>query len=73
MFSTVPGDEAQVDKDAEACSMCHGGATPLVRLDVSSRSRVYLGDDGTRKLAMRPDHDKWCGENIPIGQPVLRP
>lgn len=52
MFSTVTGDEAQVDKDAEACSMCHGSGQPLVRVDVPSRSRLYRGDDGTRKLAM---------------------
>jgi two-component system NtrC family sensor kinase len=52
MFSTVKGDDAQVDKDAEACSMCHGSGQPLVRVDVPSRSRIYVGDDGTRKLAM---------------------
>ncbi len=52
MFSTVPGDDAQVDKDAEACSMCHSAGRPLVRVDVPSRSRIFRGDDGVRKLAM---------------------
>jgi two-component system NtrC family sensor kinase len=52
MYSTVPGDVAQVDKAAEACNLCHGGDRPLVRLDVPSRSRVYTGTDGRRKLAM---------------------
>jgi two-component system NtrC family sensor kinase len=52
MFSTVRGDEAHVNKDAEACSMCHSAGRPLVRVDVPSRSRIYMGSDNTRKLAM---------------------
>jgi two-component system NtrC family sensor kinase len=52
MFSTVPGDDVQVDKDAEACSMCHSAGKPLVRVDMPSRSRVYTTPDGARNLAM---------------------
>lgn len=51
-FSTVAGDTGQVDKDAEACSMCHLASEPLVKVDVPFRSRVYTGPDGHRKLAM---------------------
>ena len=52
MLSTIPGDSKQVDKDAEACSMCHSTLQPLVKVDVPSRARVYHSPDGTRKLAM---------------------
>lgn len=52
MFSTVAGDTGQVDKDAEACSICHLASEPLVRVDRPSRSRVYTVPDGHRKLAM---------------------
>jgi two-component system, NtrC family, sensor kinase len=52
MFSTITGDTGQVDKDAEACSMCHSAAKPLVKVDVPSRSRVYYASDGERRLGM---------------------
>lgn len=52
MFSTVTGDERQVDKRAEACYMCHASDQPLVRLETPERSRVFTGPDGRRKLAM---------------------
>lgn len=52
MLSTMSGDSGQVDKDAEACSMCHSTLQPLVKVDVPSRSRVYHSPDGTRKLGM---------------------
>lgn len=52
MFSTVTGDERQVDKRAEACYMCHASDQPLVRLETPERSRVFAGPDGRRKLAM---------------------
>ena len=52
MFSTMPSDTGQVDKDAEACSMCHASMQPLVRVDVPSRSRVYGAPGGDRYLGM---------------------
>lgn len=52
MFSTDPEDSGQVDKDAEACSLCHAAQQPLVRVDVPSRSRIFRGHDGARQLAM---------------------
>jgi len=52
MFSTDPYDGGQVDKDAEACAMCHSTLQPLVRVDVPSRSRIFKSPDGRRELAM---------------------
>ncbi len=52
MFSTDPHDTGQVDKDAEACSLCHASLQPLVRVDVPSRARIFRGPDGERQLAM---------------------
>lgn len=52
MFSTSPGDSGSVDKDAEACSMCHSNDYPLVKVDVPSRARVFSGADGKRVLGM---------------------
>jgi two-component system, NtrC family, sensor kinase len=52
MFSTVPHDTGHVDKDAEACSMCHSTLQPLVKVDVPSRSRTYRAVDGSHNLAM---------------------
>lgn len=52
MFSTDPEDPKQVDKDAEACAMCHSSLQPLVKVDVPSRARIFRAHDGQRKLAM---------------------
>jgi two-component system NtrC family sensor kinase len=53
MFSTRPGEiNTQVDKRAEACSLCHASLQPLVRVDVPSRARIFRGPDNLRKLAM---------------------
>jgi two-component system NtrC family sensor kinase len=52
MFSTMPGDSGQVDKDAEACSICHSSGSPLVKVDVPFRARVYRRPDGGRILGM---------------------
>ncbi len=51
-FSTDPKAAARVDKNAEACFLCHAREAPLVRVDTPSRARVYRGLDGRRKLAM---------------------
>lgn len=53
MFSTKAEDAKQVDKNAEACAMCHSSARqPLVNIDASSRSRIVRTSDGNRQLAM---------------------
>ncbi len=53
MFTTKAEDEKQVDKNAEACAMCHSSARqPLVNIDASSRSRIVRASDGSRQLAM---------------------
>lgn len=52
MFSTDPGDPKQVDKDAEACAMCHSSLQPLSKVDVPSRARIFRARDGQRKLAL---------------------
>jgi len=52
MFSTDPNDDVQVDKDAEACSMCHSTLLPLVRVDVPSRTRIFTDAAGKRQMAM---------------------
>jgi len=53
MFSTKAEDEKQVDKNAEACAMCHSSTRqPLVNIDASSRSRIVRTNDGGRELAM---------------------
>jgi two-component system NtrC family sensor kinase len=53
MFSTKSEDAKQVDKNAEACAMCHSSTRqPLVSVDASSRSRIVKAIDGSRQLAM---------------------
>ncbi len=52
MFSTSLGDSGSVDKDAEACFICHASDRPLVKVDVPSRARVFYGSDGQRVLGM---------------------
>ncbi len=52
MFSTSPEENRQVDKQAEACALCHSSLQPKVTVDVPSRSRVFPGQDGRRKLFM---------------------
>jgi len=51
-FSTDPHDVTMVDKRAEACYVCHASGEPLVRLAVPTRSRIYEGKEGKRKLGM---------------------
>jgi two-component system NtrC family sensor kinase len=52
MFSTAPEAGRLVDKNAEACVLCHASAQPLVRVEAPSRARVFTGEDGGRRLAM---------------------
>ena len=52
MFSTPPSQTKSVDKNAEACFLCHASEQPLVRVDTPTRTRVVHRPDGTRTLAM---------------------
>ena len=52
MFTTSPDGVHQVDKNAEACFLCHASQQPLVKVDVPSRSRIFRAPDGGRRLAM---------------------
>ena len=52
MFSTPPSPTKAVDKNAEACFLCHASEQPLVRVDTPTRARVVHRPDGTRTLAM---------------------
>jgi two-component system NtrC family sensor kinase len=51
-FSTDPDSAAQVDKNAEACFLCHAREQPLVKVDRPDRARIFDGPDGSRKLGM---------------------
>jgi two-component system NtrC family sensor kinase len=52
MFSTAAEGGRLVDKNAEACVLCHASAQPLVRVETPSRARVFTAPDGGRRLAM---------------------
>lgn len=52
MYSTTVNDTGIVDKDAEACFMCHSAEQPLVKVDVPTRARTYRTADRHRTLAM---------------------
>ncbi|HXK09146.1 MAG TPA: ATP-binding protein [Vicinamibacteria bacterium] len=52
MFSTAPEQGRMVDKNAEACVLCHASAEPLVRVETPSRARVFTDADGHRRLGM---------------------
>jgi two-component system NtrC family sensor kinase len=52
MFSTAPEAGRLVDKNAEACVLCHASAEPLVRVETPSRARVFSDTGGRRRLAM---------------------
>ncbi len=51
-FSTAGDRAVQVDKRAEACFLCHAEETPLVRVDVPTRARIFRAESGARRLAM---------------------
>ncbi len=52
MFSTTAHDTGIVDKDAEACFMCHSAEQPLVKVDVPTRVRSYYTPEKQRTLSM---------------------
>lgn len=52
-FSTDQGEIGTfVDKRAESCYGCHAADKPIVRLEIPSRSRIYVGRAGHRILGM---------------------
>ncbi|TNF37379.1 MAG: HAMP domain-containing protein [Deltaproteobacteria bacterium] len=51
-FSTDPHAAERVDKNAEACFLCHERDVPLVHIQAPSRARLFEGADGSRKLAI---------------------
>lgn len=52
MFSTEPGEKLHLNERAEVCTPCHSkSSSPLVKVDVPSRARVFRAD-GRRTLAM---------------------
>jgi len=52
MFSTRPEAGRMVDKNAEACFVCHARERPLVRVDVPSRARTFRDGAGHRRLGL---------------------
>jgi two-component system NtrC family sensor kinase len=53
MFSTASPEAGQlVDKNAEACILCHASVEPLVRVETPSRARVVHDAEGGHRLAM---------------------
>jgi two-component system, NtrC family, sensor kinase len=52
MFSTGPDAGMMVDKNAEACYLCHAQRRPLVRVDVPSRVRIFRRPSVGRILGM---------------------
>ena len=66
MFSTASDVGRQVDKRAEACFLCHAESTPLVRVDVPTRARIFRGEDGRRRLAMVTPiyNERACSEAV---------
>jgi two-component system NtrC family sensor kinase len=52
MYSTAGETGLVVDKNAEACVLCHARSAPLARVETPSRARVFRAPDGNRYLAM---------------------
>ncbi len=50
MFSTLKGDTTQVSKFNDACVTCHSSSRPRIRVDMSSRVKIFRNPDGSRKL-----------------------
>ncbi len=53
MFSSDKNDMGEfVDKQAEACFVCHSAEKPLERLSIPQRSRIFRAKNGNRVLGM---------------------
>lgn len=77
-FSTDRAEAGtSVDRQAEACVVCHEGATPRSVLDRANRSRIFLAPDGRRILASilpienRPDCSSAACHVHPASRKVL--
>ncbi|HXI04533.1 MAG TPA: ATP-binding protein, partial [Candidatus Saccharimonadales bacterium] len=51
-FSTDHADVKMADMRDETCYVCHARKEPLSRVAIPSRTRIYTGADGLRKLGM---------------------
>jgi len=52
MFSTIAKETGtQVDKQTEACAMCHASPLPRTRVDAAARTRIFRTGSGRRLLA----------------------
>lgn len=52
MFSTRKDDIRRLEKNAEACAVCHSSNQPRVQVAMDSRTRVFRDADQSRKLEM---------------------
>ncbi len=53
IFSTQEDEIGKmVDKNAEACNMCHAGETPQVHASSMNRSRLFIDKDGKEVLGL---------------------
>ncbi len=52
VYSTRPEAGRMVDKNTEACFVCHTREQPLVRVDVPSRARTFRDVTGVRTLGL---------------------
>jgi two-component system NtrC family sensor kinase len=52
VFSTRPEAGRMVDKNTEACFVCHAREQPLVRVDVPSRARTFRDATGGHTLGL---------------------
>jgi two-component system, NtrC family, sensor kinase len=76
MFSTAPEAGRLVDKNAEACVLCHASAQPLVRVETPSRARVFNDPEGRRLAMITPIYNEPSCSNAachahPVRQNVL--
>jgi two-component system NtrC family sensor kinase len=76
-FSSLPSEiNRVVDKDAEACYVCHAHRQPLAKLDRPDRFRVYR-EDGQRVLAVitpienQPNCSNAACHAHPVSQQIL--
>lgn len=52
MYSTARGERLHLDERAEVCTPCHSQARPLVKVDLSGRTRLFRREDGRRTITM---------------------
>jgi hypothetical protein len=76
-LSTDPHEEAAfVDKQAEACYVCHASEQPLAHLERPDKFRIYRSASGDRVLGIiNPIENRDSGSSIPsrTGRPAGAP